>query len=86
MLPYPYHIFIFVSSHLISHELYASLCYHIFIFVSSYLISHELYASLCYISCYLVSRLGCWSLKYRGSVDPSMCVVQFKALILLAHI
>ena len=60
--------------------------YYIFIFVSSHLISLELYASLCYISCYLVSRLGCWSLKYRGSVDPSMCVVQLKAPILMAHI
>ena len=26
------------------------------------------------------------SIKYRGSVDPSMCVVQSKALILMAHI
>ena len=41
-------------------------------------------AYLLSVSCF-VAR-DALSIKYRGSVDPNMCVVQSKALLLSAHI
>ena len=41
---------------------------------------------LSHLCCSHLPCLDCWSLKCRGSVDPSMCVVQSKALIQIAHI